>query len=483
MKCPNCGANIPEDKLYCESCGAELQIVPDIDYDTEVQIEKEMNDTLSEIVHDEFADEFDMEYDEDPNIFTMLAGTNRGGKVLYAVIAIVIIAFIGGAIVIGSKLSKAGSYEHQIELATQYEESGNLNDAITALEAAYKAKPEASVLLKIAEHYLTLGRINDSAYTLLEVTKGEFNAMDKEVAYKRLISLYLESNSYEDIAKLLENCDNNAVLSAYKDYMVFEPEFNTAEGTYQDTVLLKLSAKGDGNIYYTLDGSTPTSSSNRFETPIFLEMGSYTVTAVYVNGYGVKSEPVSRKYLIDKEFVFEPTILTDSGEYDQATLIEADVPVLYTLYYTTDGSEPDKTSKRYVAPIPMQEGTTKYRFVCFAPDGTQSTVVEREYTFHLAAQYTPAQAVSHLTDTLRAKGILVAEGGEYKPGISGEFRYMYSAIYPIEGRGTFYFVVEYHVEADGNWITSGDVYAVGVDDLSVYKVNTSADGSYSLMNF
>ena len=482
MKCPNCGANIPDDKLYCESCGAELQIVPDIDYDTEVEIEKEMNKTLSDIAHEEFPEEFDMEYDEDPNIFTMLAGTNKGGKVLYAVIAIVLIVFVIGAVVIGKKISSAGNFEHQMELAAQYEESGKLNDAITALEAAYKIKPSASTLLKIADHYLTLGRVNDSAYTLQEVTRGEFNAMDKESAYRKLISIYLDSGSYEDIAKLLETCDNNAILSAYRDYMVFEPEFNVAEGTYEDTVLLKISARGDGNIYYTLDGSTPTTSSPYFETPIFLEMGSYTVTAIYVNAYGVKSDPVSAKYLIDQDFVFEPTILTDSGEYNQATLIEADVPVLYTLYYTMDGSEPDKTSKRYVAPIPMPEGTYTFKFVCYAPDGTMSSVVERTYTFALAANYTPADAVAHLGSVLHERGYLIPEG-DYKPGVVGEFKYMYSAIYPIDGRGTFYFVVEYHVETDGNWSNTGNVFAVNVDDLSVYKVDSNANGEYTLINF
>ena len=199
MKCPNCGANIPDDKLYCESCGAELQIVPEIDYDTEVQIEKEMNKTLSDIAHDEFPDEFDMEYDEDPNIFTMLAGTNKGGKVLYVVVAIVLIVFVVGAVIIGKKISANGSFDHQMELAAEYEEAGKLTDAIEALEAAYKIKPEASALLKISEYYITLGRVNDAAYTLQEVTKGEFNAMDKETAYRNLISIYTKSKCGQDV--------------------------------------------------------------------------------------------------------------------------------------------------------------------------------------------------------------------------------------------------------------------------------------------
>ena len=29
MKCRKCGAEIPENKIYCETCGTPIQMVPD----------------------------------------------------------------------------------------------------------------------------------------------------------------------------------------------------------------------------------------------------------------------------------------------------------------------------------------------------------------------------------------------------------------------------------------------------------------------
>ena len=31
MKCPNCGAEMEEGKLYCEHCGEDIHIVPDFE--------------------------------------------------------------------------------------------------------------------------------------------------------------------------------------------------------------------------------------------------------------------------------------------------------------------------------------------------------------------------------------------------------------------------------------------------------------------
>ena len=56
MICPNCGAKIPDDKLYCEKCGAEFQIVPDYD----VEVEGEIDKTLKNIGNNDYKDiEFD----------------------------------------------------------------------------------------------------------------------------------------------------------------------------------------------------------------------------------------------------------------------------------------------------------------------------------------------------------------------------------------------------------------------------------------
>ena len=48
MKCPNCGAEIPEGYMLCEKCGTEIQIVPD--FDTEV--ENSITETLTNLAEE-----------------------------------------------------------------------------------------------------------------------------------------------------------------------------------------------------------------------------------------------------------------------------------------------------------------------------------------------------------------------------------------------------------------------------------------------
>lgn len=481
MKCPNCGNIIPDGKLYCESCGAELQIVPD--FEDEEAIDKEMKKTMKNIANNEFAKEYDMDFDDDPNLISMVLAHHKSGKAFYIVLGLVLVVIIAALIYLGSTISHRNSYDYQLEQAEEKANDNNLLGAISNLEAAYKIEPSSELLFTIADYYYTLDRENDAIYTLLEIANGEFPSADIETAYRKVITLYANSQSYQAIADILSTCSDSTILSEYADFCVYTPEFNVEDGTYDETITVKISAgDGTGHIYYTTDNSVPSQNSEVFDTPIFLEYGSYNINAVYINAYGVSSEVVSAKYLIDVDFVFEPEILTESGEYTEATLIEADVPILYTLYYTTDGTDPDKTSKRYTSPIPMPEGDTTFKFIMYASDGTTSSIVEKNYTLHLEASLTPAEGVSKLVSYLVEKGML-NEDGKHKDGYNGDFLYMYSAIYPIEDMGNFYFVVEYYQDEAGNITNTTNIYAVGCNDGLVYRAISNGEGSYTLQSF
>lgn len=477
MKCPNCGNEIADGKLYCESCGAELQVVPELEFD----IETEMKKTMSDIVKDDFGnDEEDLEFDDDPNLISMLFNKSKSKLSLIITLVLVIAAIITTAVILGKRISKQTSYEYQMEMAQEALSQNNIMEAISYLKSAYKINPKADILFDIADYYYTIGRENDAISTLSDITEGEFPNVEKDTAYRKLINLYASANNYSDISELLETCTIEDILEQYADYMVFTPEFNIPEGTYEESVYLKISSEGSGNIYYTTDNTTPGTDSRRYTDPVLLEYGSYTVSAVYVNRYGVASEPVTAKYLIDIEFVFEPDILTESGEYTEATLIEAEVPIMYTLYYTTDGSEPSKDSKRYISPISMPVGESTFKFVMYASDGTVSSVVERQYKLEIEAAYTPAEAVVALCEQLMAKGLL-SSPGDRREGVNGKILLMYSTIYPIEGYGSVYLVIEYLEDDFGNRSLTGNNYAVGITDLSCFRVDTSGD-SYSLID-
>ena len=38
MVCQKCGANVPEDKIYCEKCGMAIQMVPDYRPEEDISI-------------------------------------------------------------------------------------------------------------------------------------------------------------------------------------------------------------------------------------------------------------------------------------------------------------------------------------------------------------------------------------------------------------------------------------------------------------
>ena len=49
MKCPNCGAEMEEGKLYCEHCGEDIHIVPDFEPEVEYNMEQTLSDIAKEM--------------------------------------------------------------------------------------------------------------------------------------------------------------------------------------------------------------------------------------------------------------------------------------------------------------------------------------------------------------------------------------------------------------------------------------------------
>ena len=50
MICPNCGAEISADSLYCEQCGEDIHIVPDFEPEVELNIEQTINGIAKDII-------------------------------------------------------------------------------------------------------------------------------------------------------------------------------------------------------------------------------------------------------------------------------------------------------------------------------------------------------------------------------------------------------------------------------------------------
>lgn len=81
---------------------------------------------------------------------------------------------------------------------------------------------------------------------------------------------------------------------------VAAPTFSLEEKTYTTAQSLALTATAGDNIFYTLNGEVPTTSSTPYTGEISLsEDGVYTVKAIAVNAAGEKSNVASATYTID----------------------------------------------------------------------------------------------------------------------------------------------------------------------------------------
>lgn len=80
---------------------------------------------------------------------------------------------------------------------------------------------------------------------------------------------------------------------------VAEPTFSPEAGTYTEPVEVTLTAEDGLTIYYTTDGSEPTTASTRYEAPFTLTETA-TVQAIAADAEGNLSDVVSAKYVINQ---------------------------------------------------------------------------------------------------------------------------------------------------------------------------------------
>ncbi|MCR4658157.1 MAG: chitobiase/beta-hexosaminidase C-terminal domain-containing protein [Lachnospiraceae bacterium] len=445
MKCPKCGAAIKEGFLYCSECGEEIRIVPD--YEPEIFLE--LSESISSIAEGYEAQEGSREADSVPenpagseaepgslealeffeedmplieeepafkpsedeySAFIEQEAERRkkkqGGKRGIARFRIAFI-LVAGTVFVAVFLVAIFRFNRYFDYDIQYAEALSLHD---------EGKYEES--LNIAKHALSLNSSEKKTRLLIADDYSELKKYDESNAvlfsmlddggdvsiYDRIIDNYLAVKDYDSVISLLSETEDEELLERYSMYFATDPEFGVPGGEYDKDVRLTLSAKAPGVIYYTTDGSVPGTNSLVYKTPIEIEEGETTVSAIFVNEFGVSSDPVSRTYSISYPTAKPPKLLVSSGSYEIPRMIRVDYPDHYKVYYEKGGKDPNENSTEYKRPIEMPLGASEFRFVSVDDKGRMSEVVTGKYELKMTCYIDMDTALNAVKIQLMSKG-------------------------------------------------------------------------------
>ena len=169
------------------------------------------------------------------------------------------------------------------------------------------------------------------------------------------------------------------------------PTFSPGSGTYYTALTVTLSVTSGATIYYTTDGTTPTTTSPSCSSPCAVSVAKTTTIKAMASGGGyAESNIATATYTIATA---TPTFSPAAGTYyTPQNVTISDTTSGAVIYYTTDGTFPTTSSPSCSSPcrftVPV---TTTVRAMAIAPGLTQSSIAVAVYTIAaVAPTFAPA---------------------------------------------------------------------------------------------
>ena len=209
------------------------------------------------------------------------------------------------------------------------------------------------------------------------------------------------------------------------------PTFSPAGGTFTTAQAVTVSDSTAGaTIYYTTNGSTPTTSSNAYTGPITVST-TETLQAIAVEA-GFTNSSASAATLTINPVLPAPTFSPAGGNYSTTQTVTISDPTAGTaIYYTTNGTTPTTSSNAYSGAITVSS-TETLQAIAVETGYTNSPAVAATYTIGTApaaatpvfspagAHYSTAQTVT-ITDATSNASIYYTTNGTAPTGSSSVY--------------------------------------------------------------
>lgn len=211
------------------------------------------------------------------------------------------------------------------------------------------------------------------------------------------------------VAAILTGCGGGGVSGGTNPpQTAATPTFSPSPGTYTSAQTVTISDSTPGaSIYYTTNGTTPSTASTLFSSTSPLSVSTTTtIEAIAVASAYSNSAVATGTYTINLPAAATPTFSPAPGAYSSAQSVTiSDTTAGASIYYTTDGSTPTTSSTLFSASNPIAvSSTTTIEAIAVASGYTQSAVATGTYTIA-----TPGPTVSVVQSTNDETELMTAQ--------------------------------------------------------------------------
>ncbi|MCI8670258.1 MAG: hypothetical protein HFI34_12200 [Lachnospiraceae bacterium] len=545
MKCSKCGEECRENQAFCLRCGTPIQVVPDFNL-IEAELANSVGKLMKEEKQKASSENKnqDLDYLEDEQYVTknyiprdkrasQTGGTKRLAdtpvsqtdflvdgtgfseqtaktkknsknqpdkqedikrekkifKIKLAIFSIFVIIILTIAVLLLKGVSGSGSKESFASKYNQgydYYTAKAYNDALVEFLAAKKITDSKEDKIKVNKSLLaTYEKLGSRDTDMIEILKELIELEPKEADYyDELAQLYDKNEMIDELDAFLDSITDVSIASKLSEYSVSAPQFSQKEGVYDTYISIKLSSAGRSTIYYTIDGSEPTTSSTQYKEEIKLtSQGTYTIKALAVNEKGVSSKIVTKNYEINPSVIEAPVVVPSSGEYTAAGNITVNVPEGMKCYYTygETSAVPTVADQLYTEPVPMLRGKYIFSAVLVSADGKTSEVTQNVYQLTIPRNVDYSSALTLLESYLiQNQKAVKAEDGTLMKNNQAKIRFSYNSIMNINNNE--YFVINLEELNDTQQVVATEHYGVDTVTGSVAKLiaDTEHAGLYKI---
>ncbi len=383
MKCDNCGAEVPDDSIFCNICGRPVgEITQSDDF--------------------EYGIFFEDKASEDTSAESGNKNKSHGKRNIFLILSavIILVLLVGGMLLYISGISDSArdKYEKSVYMTDKELTGKNYGEAKKYYDQALEYLSEIEDAseneryellyrgLKISDGMGDEDRSLEIIESLLEIALTQGYLSDQRDYYSRLLDTYDRRGDTAELKMLIETINDSGeekLMGLLDKFRPNAPVFGEVSENPRPSDKVSVFCDESDLLCYSSSETEPVlersvgASYDEFE----LMAGENAVYTYCINEYGLSSRvAVFRYYLSTVYQVPMPVVYPDSGEYNQAFSITVDVPEGLTAYYSWNSS-PENNGVKYIAPVYALEGNNVFNVIYVDEYGNRSNVQRVNYIY------------------------------------------------------------------------------------------------------